>query len=311
MGLELEWVAGQLHVKPRIVEALEADDFAQLPSPVFYRGYLRNYAKLVGEPEEEILREYRRATGGQSQSTTPRKVAFESGADIAATDLRMKFVTWSIIGATLGLSLFWGYSQIDWGKVQFPTGWTQRIESWLNPEQPAITQPQAAADGEEAVKPDPAQGASVAEINPAPGGVTQPPADGPLPAEEPVASVEKKSEPLKPTAAVPTPASHVTPAQPAQVAQPPSVAQPVAAGDPGKEIVLEMQGTSWIDIKDAGGSYRLFGERKAGERHVLGGKPPYQVVIGNVSVVTLKVHGKPYDFSTVKKGGMARITVGP
>ena len=46
-GLSLTDVAGHLKFAPRQIEALEADDFANLPELPFVRGFVRNYAKLL------------------------------------------------------------------------------------------------------------------------------------------------------------------------------------------------------------------------------------------------------------------------
>ncbi|WP_440997302.1 RodZ domain-containing protein [Arhodomonas sp. SL1] len=53
-------VADALHLQRRIVEAIEADRYDELPPVTFTRGYLRSYARLVEVPEEEILRAYDR-----------------------------------------------------------------------------------------------------------------------------------------------------------------------------------------------------------------------------------------------------------
>ncbi len=50
--------AERLHFDARIVEALEAEDFAALGADVYARGYLRRYAELVGESPEELLALY-------------------------------------------------------------------------------------------------------------------------------------------------------------------------------------------------------------------------------------------------------------
>ena len=46
-GLTIDAVAQQLKLAPRQVQALEDDDFAQLPGRTFVRGFLRNYARLL------------------------------------------------------------------------------------------------------------------------------------------------------------------------------------------------------------------------------------------------------------------------
>ncbi len=46
-GFSTEYVAGKLHLRVRIIELLEADDYENMPEPVFIQGYLRGYAKLL------------------------------------------------------------------------------------------------------------------------------------------------------------------------------------------------------------------------------------------------------------------------
>lgn len=56
-GLSLEQVGARLKVPIRVVRSLEADDTAQLGAPVFVRGHLRSYARLLGlDIEEELER---------------------------------------------------------------------------------------------------------------------------------------------------------------------------------------------------------------------------------------------------------------
>lgn len=54
-GYTQEYVAGKLHLRVRIIELLELDDYDQLPEPVFIKGYLRAYAKLLGVRPEPLL----------------------------------------------------------------------------------------------------------------------------------------------------------------------------------------------------------------------------------------------------------------
>jgi cytoskeleton protein RodZ len=54
-GLLVLQAAERLHFDARIVEALEAEDFAALGADVYVRGYLRRYAELVDESPEELV----------------------------------------------------------------------------------------------------------------------------------------------------------------------------------------------------------------------------------------------------------------
>jgi cytoskeleton protein RodZ len=57
-GLTLLQAAERLHLDPRTVQALEADDFAALGADVYVRGHLRRYAEAVGESPEELQQLY-------------------------------------------------------------------------------------------------------------------------------------------------------------------------------------------------------------------------------------------------------------
>lgn len=54
-GIALEDVAARLRLMHRQVEAMEADDFESLGQPVFARGFVRNYARLLGLAPQALL----------------------------------------------------------------------------------------------------------------------------------------------------------------------------------------------------------------------------------------------------------------
>ena len=54
-GYSREYVAGKLHLRVRVIELLESDDYHSLPEPVFIKGYLRAYAKLLCVLPEPLL----------------------------------------------------------------------------------------------------------------------------------------------------------------------------------------------------------------------------------------------------------------
>src|SRR3954471_17432291 len=56
LNLSVSDVARHLKLSPAQVEALEAGAYERLPGPVFVRGFLRNYAKLLGIDPQPLLR---------------------------------------------------------------------------------------------------------------------------------------------------------------------------------------------------------------------------------------------------------------
>ena len=54
-GMTLEDAAARLRLMHRQIEAMETDDFDSLGQPVFARGFVRNYARLLGLDHEALL----------------------------------------------------------------------------------------------------------------------------------------------------------------------------------------------------------------------------------------------------------------
>ena len=74
-GLSIERAAESLMLSVTTLRALEAENWNRMPAPVFVRGYIRNYAHLVGLDEDALLSRYEgkdnRVTTGQIVQLTP------------------------------------------------------------------------------------------------------------------------------------------------------------------------------------------------------------------------------------------------
>ncbi|MBF0256514.1 MAG: DUF4115 domain-containing protein, partial [Gammaproteobacteria bacterium] len=92
-----------------------------------------------------------------------------------------------------------------------------------------------------------------------------------------------------------------------------AASQVPASADTGgaKQIELHMLGSSWVEVEDASGDYRLVGELKKGEVHPFKGTPPYRVLFGRSNMVQIIVDGQPFDFSRLQQGAVARFTLNP
>ena len=58
MGLSLEQVVEVTRLRKHFVEALENEDWENLPSGVFVRGFITSYAQVVGVEEDRALELY-------------------------------------------------------------------------------------------------------------------------------------------------------------------------------------------------------------------------------------------------------------
>src|SRR5512138_2073985 len=106
-GLSLDEISRATRVAPRYLEALEADQFAALPAPVFTRGFIRAYCHAVGETADEALAQYDDRDGQPSPaarpSATPSPAA--SAADGPARS-RGAIVISAALVVVLGAALF-------------------------------------------------------------------------------------------------------------------------------------------------------------------------------------------------------------
>ena len=69
-GMALADVADRLRLSTTIVKALEADDYERLPGAAFVKGYLRNYARLVGLPADDIANLYQQIRDEEQPTET-------------------------------------------------------------------------------------------------------------------------------------------------------------------------------------------------------------------------------------------------
>lgn len=69
-AMSLDQAARALHLEEALLQALEDERFADVGAPVFVRGHLRSYARLLGLAEEVVLEAYRVAD--PSSEAAPR-----------------------------------------------------------------------------------------------------------------------------------------------------------------------------------------------------------------------------------------------
>jgi cytoskeleton protein RodZ len=55
LGASVDEVAHDLHLERDVILSLESEDYESLGAPVFVRGYMRSYARLMNLPEDEVV----------------------------------------------------------------------------------------------------------------------------------------------------------------------------------------------------------------------------------------------------------------
>lgn len=70
-GVSLEEVSTATRIPSKYLEALENDQWDQLPGGVFNRGFIKSISRYLGLDEDSLMAEYDMATQGQKQQTGP------------------------------------------------------------------------------------------------------------------------------------------------------------------------------------------------------------------------------------------------
>lgn len=318
MGFDLAKIASELHLTMSMVEALEADDYSDVPARVFVRGYLRNYARIVGMPVESILRQFDEKWPDEGARNTVVRQSPTLPADGGPSRGLAGVMTWLLIVGVVVLFLMWWRGYLD-AIVPEPIRSSSLVEG-------------AATDALEndAGLPPPDMASSTADGSlrlPAPafdmpsdlataGVADEAPAAaaGDAGVSGSAVGAEVREAPPAVVAAEPqTPSASLSAAevglQGAEAVPTADGGAPVVEGR--KEIALTFNAACWVDVRDSDREFKLFGEMPKGTRKVLGGNPPYKMVIGNSQAVSITVNGEPFDLTPYSKGNVARFTLDP
>jgi cytoskeleton protein RodZ len=80
-NLQLDQISRELRISARFLEAIESEQFDQLPAPVFVRSFVRQYARLLGLNDQELTAQLQRtiepAEAAAPAQEEPRQVMQE------------------------------------------------------------------------------------------------------------------------------------------------------------------------------------------------------------------------------------------
>lgn len=306
MGWSVEQVAEQLKLAVRQVVAIEAGDYAALPSPAVTRGFVRAYAKIVrldpaplvamvkiDEPVPSDLdaaaaRRERPASFSHSRFPTHGKRSSLPLGWIAAV---------IVVAAAAGAA--WNF-----GLIKLP-GSDATASGDAVPTVPADNAAAPAADTGH----DPA----VPLISvPAPGGTEAvPPANAPAnaPAGQAPAVETAPAQPATTAPATTTPATTAPAANApaAAVTVPPAAAPAAAAG--ANTLVLSVREDSWIEVRPQGGKALVSRLVKAGSLETVEVPGTATLVVGNPNGVTATLRGAAVALPRLPGKTISRVTL--
>ncbi|OGU20863.1 MAG: hypothetical protein A2580_03950 [Hydrogenophilales bacterium RIFOXYD1_FULL_62_11] len=103
-GLTLENAAIRLRLMQRQVEAMETDDFAGLGQPVFARGFVRNYARLLGLVPEPLLA---RMEGAPAEPATVSPLPPPSSGSWLTSPWLLLLLIGVLLAGAVPVALYW------------------------------------------------------------------------------------------------------------------------------------------------------------------------------------------------------------
>lgn len=258
------------------IEALEAGAFDKLPGPVFVRGFIRNYARLLKLDPEALLRsiEPNLPPPAGGEAAPPSK-------DIPFPSAKTRRWPWYAAAMLLligGLAVyeFYGYEP-DFTVIK-PVSAPEETVANPAPVQSITSAPAATATA--MTKPVSAENAPAVSVSDAgPSAVVQ------------VAQLNKAAPESAPAAQA-------------------AAAEAENAPKPGERpLQFVFQEDSWVEIRDRSGKIIFSQLNQAGSKRRVYGKPPLSMIVGNAHGVRLTYNDKPVDLERHTKVDVARFTL--
>jgi cytoskeleton protein RodZ len=284
-ALSLEHLSDALHLDETIILALEDERFEVLGAPVFVRGHLKAYARLVGLAPDSVLAAFDKTDKLPEVIPTSRR---ETDRSVTVNPVLWGF--WAlVILLAFGLGIYLLLGDGDNSSTVAPAASTAPPESRLDADLPASGNVLSGESKTSQREEQNSDQSTMDQLNSDPLVV--------LP------DAGEAAESQVDTGALSAAIDEVE-ASP-QVAPEPA---PALSDEPMRLSLYFLQ-ESWVEIRDADRRL-LFGLQREGRRRDLTGQPPFQLLLGNAKGVELRLNGKPYNIPvTVLSGKVARFSI--
>ena len=268
-GMTLEQAAARLRLMQRQIVAMEADEFESLGKPVFARGFVRNYSRMLGLEPEALLA---RMEGAPAEPAVVSYAAPPQPRSWLSSPWLILLLLGVLVVVAVPVALYW----------------------WLNE-----------GEDEQVSRVQPAE--RVAPIPLPLDGPIAEPAEVATPVAEP--EPVPPAAPEMPAIPAPAPASPAVPAVPAAGPGADSVPAAPVSPAPSGVLNIELGAEAWVEIKDASGRMLHRQLNPAGSRVNVRGQPPFDLVIGNAAQARLTYNGRPIDLTPFIGKTVARFTL--
>ena len=308
-GLTLDQVASITKLRVKIVEALENETWGDLPPPVFVRGFIRSYAKVLGLDETELLHLHERVAPLQAVTGKPVEVQHRS--------YKGRFLLAVILVLILGFVAYLLVEHLSPSGEQLIEKKQAVLESGKEKRDAVLTADQAQGGGEKG--PSPAQGTAAfpaaiqpreAAIQPREAGIQ--PREAAIPARE--AAIPAREAGIQPREAAIPPREVKRAPVDAASAQAQALA-PASATETQAEAVppetYELKGLvldeTWVRIQIDNGGLKEY-IFQPGARPQWKAREGFHLTVGNAAGIELELNGTKLK-SLGKAGKVVKVTL--
>lgn len=175
-GLTLEEAAARLRLMQRQIVAMEADEFESLGQPVFARGFVRNYSRLLGLEPETLLA---KMEGAPSEPSVVSYAEPPQPRSWLSSPWLILLLLGVLVVVTVPVTLYWWLNEGE-NELVSRVQSVERVDPVPLPPRPVAVPVEAAAPVAEPAPPPPVEAAT--PVAPAP---AAPAAPAPIPAAVP------------------------------------------------------------------------------------------------------------------------------
>jgi cytoskeleton protein RodZ len=283
-GIAIEDMAEKLHLLTDVVRGIEQCDFEEMPSRVFVRGYVRNYARLVGLNAQEMLDKFDQAHPEDlSHLQIDKSPHLPTDSPMASRFAGV--MTWVTVLAIVILFVVWWHGYLTREEAKEIT-----VEQFVETEEVTVQAPVELVPQVESLTPPVLAIETIEEAQAAlPKNELSEPKIG-LPTEAVLVGSVIEAQPIVAEPLFIEPAQAlVIEEQPVEVVE----AQPQVPAVP--DVRLKLNGDCWVIVKSDDDSFKLVGLYNNGYEKVFEGNAPYTIVLGNYESAELWVRGELYD----------------
>lgn len=330
MGISLDDIAKRMHLSTSIVEAIEDNHFEEIAAPIFVKGYLRAYARIVSLDEDDMIDQYIDFYSGEDP---PISSTSNVASELSVADARVKWTTYIVV-LIVGVSLaawLWNREQDTEAPISLDTQ-TPAIEGGVKSD--VVVSSEIEAVSEESIE----AGETVEATDGLPAAVTAAEVETAesMATQQPAAEAAEAAE--SEVVEVDVVASEVVEAEVAEAevaggeaVEGEAVEDEVAEAETGSlqttqvkrnepsriapagtdKVSLVVHADTWADIKDANSYQLVYDLLRADEAVELIGQAPFSVFLGNGHGVEIMFNGEEIDVAPrVREDNTARLRIG-